>query len=134
MQVSTNFLSLSSSFFWLLVKTNNVFLFGFEHNCAPPPVGRIRHTLSHGPAYLLNLLMNPTEAPSQLLTESQRTEQYFLSESLHAEIVVKRSLDNSHWQKLAGIIDCLTDAGHLRAEESLKSGSAKNQFLDWLPF
>jgi len=77
--------------------------------------------------------MNPTEAPSQLLSKNQRTEEYFLSESLHAEIVVKRSLDNKHWQKLAGITDCLTDAGHSHAEETLKSSSTKSQLADWLP-
>ena len=96
-------------------------------------VGRIRHILSLGPAYLLKLLTSRTEAPSQLLAEIQRTEKYFLSESLHAEIVIKRSLDNKHWQKLAGITDCLTDAGNLLAEETLKSGSAKMHVLDWLP-
>lgn len=96
-------------------------------------VGRIRHILSLGPAYLLKLLTNRTEAPTQLLNDSQRTEGHFLSESLHAEIVIKRSLDNSHWQKLAGMTDCLTDAGNLLAEEAFNSGSAKDLVLDWLP-
>ena len=107
-----------------------------EHLRPPPspPAGRTRHILSLGPAHLLKLLINPIEALSQLLSENQRTEEYFLSESLHTEVVVKRSLDNRHWQKLAGITDCLTDAGNLLAEETLKSGSTISQSLDWLPF
>jgi hypothetical protein len=97
------------------------------------PAGRIRHILSRGPAYLLNLLTTPpTEPPSQLFSQSQQTEEYFLSESLHAEIVIKRSLDNNHWQKLAGIADCLTDAGNSLVEETLKSGSTKRDILDLL--
>jgi len=115
------------------VSTFIIFLFVTISYRTLHPVGRIRHILSLGPAYLLQLLVNPAEAPSQLC-ESQRTEQYFLSESLHAEIVIKRSLDNRHWQKLAGITDCLTDAGHLQAEETLESGSTKGLLLDWLPF
>ena len=96
------------------------------------PVGRIRHILSFGPAYLLKLLANQTETPSRLLSEGERTEEYFLSESLHAEIVMKRSLDESHWQNFAGITDCLTDAGHLLVEERLKSGSTKKRGPDFL--
>jgi hypothetical protein len=98
------------------------------------PVGHIRRILSLGPAYLLHLLTNPTEAPSHLLSAIQKPEQYFLSESLHAEIVINRSLDHRHWQKLAGTIDCLTDAGNSIAEETLKSASMKRQVHDWLPF
>ena len=123
-----NFIFYSYPLRFTIFSLSNISLFA----CAS--AGRIRHILGLGPAYLLKLLINPTEAPSQLLNESQRTEEYFLSESLHVEIVVKRSLDNKHWQKLAGITDCLTDAGHLHAEETLKSGTTQSQLLDWLPF